>query len=84
MIRDAAGKIAERMEKSLSEQKTETEGPDGQTAGRALRQWTEKGRADMRKDKGQGVLLAALGILPVLVFSLLAAPHLKGGLSGMP
>ena len=37
----------------------------------------------MRKDKGQGVLLAALGILPVLWFSLLAAPHLKGGLSGI-
>ena len=37
----------------------------------------------MRKDKGQGVLFAVLGILPVLWLSLLAAPHLKGGLSGI-
>ncbi len=37
----------------------------------------------MKKDKGQGVLFAVLGILPVLWLSLLAAPHLKGGLSGI-
>lgn len=37
----------------------------------------------MRKDKGQGVLFAVLGILPVLWLSLLAAPHLGGGLSGI-
>ena len=37
----------------------------------------------MRKDKGQGVLFAVLGILPVLWLSLLAAPHLEGGLSGI-